>query len=381
MKLPIRILTALLCAAIILFMPFVLSSPQILDNEKARLMQDDAEEDEAEDGDSEEIDFGRLLFPSAYAEGGEDSPETSEEVIVETYVEGELHINPEWKLPLDFTVPPLPNPDKYTEDGYEDQSIRVSVETWDINGITVHIAFVRIADASQLRTAVAGTAQNNKTVLFKALARDTHALVAINGDRYTSDAKKTTFEYRMTEKIRSKTNNLKDILIIDDLGDFHLFIKSQGLHKDDQPYFVNVMKEQGRQVVNAFTFGPALVKDGELLTVDEHYGYNPHGREPRSAIGQTGPLSYVMVLVEGRTSGNDKAGISQQGLAQIMYDLGCVQAYNLDGGNTSEMIFCGPADEYGKLTTRLYFEGDQVAGDRQQKDIIYFATAVPESEW
>ena len=381
MKLPIRILTALLCAAIILFMPFVLSSPQILDNEKARLMQDDAEEDEAEDGDSEEIDFGRLLFPSAYAEGGEDSPETSEEVIVETYVEGELHINPEWKLPLDFTVPPLPNPDKYTEDGYEDQSIRVSVETRDINGITVHIAFVRIADASQLRTAVAGTAQNNKTVLFKALARDTHALVAINGDRYTSDAKKTTFEYRMTEKIRSKTNNLKDILIIDDLGDFHLFIKSQGLHKDDQPYFVNVMKEEGRQVVNAFTFGPALVKDGELLTIDEHYGYNPHGREPRSAIGQTGPLSYVMVLVEGRTSGNDKAGISQQGLAQIMYDLGCVQAYNLDGGNTSEMIFCGPADEYGKLTTRLYFEGDQVAGDRQQKDIIYFATAVPESEW
>ena len=381
MKLPIRILTALLCAAIILFMPFVLSSPQILDNEKARLMQDDAEEDEAEDGDSEEIDFGRLLFPSAYAEGGEDSPETSEEVIVETYVEGELHINPEWKLPLDFTVPPLPNPDKYTEDGYEDQSIRVSVETRDINGITVHIAFVRIADASQLRTAVAGTAQNNKTVLFKALARDTHALVAINGDRYTSDAKKTTFEYRMTEKIRSKTTNLKDILIIDDLGDFHLFIKSQGLHKDDQPYFVNVMKEEGRQVVNAFTFGPALVKDGELLTVDEHYGYNPHGREPRSAIGQTGPLSYVMVLVEGRTSGNDKAGISQQGLAQIMYDLGCVQAYNLDGGNTSEMIFCGPADEYGKLTTRLYFEGDQVAGDRQQKDIIYFATAVPESEW
>ena len=381
MKLPIRILTALLCAAIILFMPFVLSSPQILDNEKARLMQDDAEEDEAEDGDSEEIDFGRLLFPSAYAEGGEDSPETSEEVTVETYVEGELHINPEWKLPLDFTVPPLPNPDKYTEDGYEDQSIRVSVETRDINGITVHIAFVRIADASQLRTAVAGTAQNNKTVLFKALARDTHALVAINGDRYTSDAKKTTFEYRMTEKIRSKTNNLKDILIIDDLGDFHLFIKSQGLHKDDQPYFVNVMKEEGRQVVNAFTFGPALVKDGELLTIDEHYGYNPHGREPRSAIGQTGPLSYVMVLVEGRTSGNDKAGISQQGLAQIMYDLGCVQAYNLDGGNTSEMIFCGPADEYGKLTTRLYFEGDQVAGDRQQKDIIYFATAVPESEW
>ena len=27
------------------------------------------------------------------------------------------------------------------------------------------------------------------------------------------------------------------------------------------------------------------------------------------------------------------------------------------------------------------FQGDQGAGDRGQKDIIYFGTAVPESEW
>ena len=40
MKLPIRILIAMLCAAIILSMPFTLSSPRILDNEKARLMQE-----------------------------------------------------------------------------------------------------------------------------------------------------------------------------------------------------------------------------------------------------------------------------------------------------------------------------------------------------
>ena len=65
----------------------------------------------------------------------------------------------------------------------------------------------------------------------------------------------------------------------------------------------------------------------------------------------------------------------------LVYDLGCIQAYNLDGGNTSEMILCGPADKDGKLTEKLYYEGDQVAGERQQKDIIYFATAVPESEW
>ena len=111
MKLPIRILISLLCTAIIISMPFVVSSPQMLDHERARLMQDDVEEDEtedeAEDEDSEEIDFVRLLFPSAYAE---DAWNEDTETIVETYVEGELHISPEWKLPLDFSVPAMPNP-------------------------------------------------------------------------------------------------------------------------------------------------------------------------------------------------------------------------------------------------------------------------------
>ena len=116
MKLPIRILTALLCAAIILFMPFVLSSPQILDNEKARLMQDDAEEDEAEDGDSEEIDFGRLLFPSAYAEGGEDSPETSEEVSHISYYNVE-------KDGLDLLIQALDDLVELSSYFYEDETI------------------------------------------------------------------------------------------------------------------------------------------------------------------------------------------------------------------------------------------------------------------
>jgi exopolysaccharide biosynthesis protein len=365
MKLPVRILLVLLCAALILAMPFVLSSPNMLNDIKMELMNDG----------EEEIDFGRLFLSTARAE---------DELEEETLDEGEFSSHPEWALPLDFSVPPEPKADQDTENGDEDESIRVKIEHQEMDdGTKMHVAYVQIADASQLRTGVANPEKlgSSRTSTVSALAKKYNAVIAINGDNYVDAPKKTTFEYRMTEKIRSKTNNLKDILIIDDLGDFHLFIKSQGLHKDDKPYFVDTMKAEGRKVVNAFTFGPALVKDGELLTIDEHYGYNPHGREPRTAIGQTGPLSYVMVLVEGRTSGNDKAGTSQQKLAQIMYDLGCIQAYNLDGGNTSEMIMCGPADEYGKLTEKFYYEGDQVASDRQQKDIIYFATAVPESEW
>ena len=87
MKLPIRILIAMLCAAIILSMPFTLSSPRILDNEKARLMQE-GEEDEAEDEDSEEIDFSRLFFTSACAEEDGNNEEDDGEVIVKCLAKG-----------------------------------------------------------------------------------------------------------------------------------------------------------------------------------------------------------------------------------------------------------------------------------------------------
>ena len=60
-----------------------------------------------------------------------------------------------------------------------------------------------------------------------------------------------------------------------------------------------------------------------------------------------------------------------------MKGLDCIQAYNLDGGNTAEMILMGPDPEYPLIHVR----GDQAAGDyRRHSDIIYFATAVPESE-
>ena len=382
-RLIVHVLCVLLCAAVILCMPVFLSSPM-----KPTPRKDSAEYQEhieeqienavTEDEDSEVIDFSRLFVSTACAEDAvwEDD---GDDIIIEPLDEGLLRIDPDWKLPLDdFSTPPRPNPDKYTEDGYEDQSIRVRVETREMYGMTVNIAFVEIADASQLRTAVAGNVQNNSTDVLQSIAAGVNPVIAMNGDLYTQLPEKKTFEVRMCEKIRAKTNNLKDILVIDDLGDFHLFIRSEGLHKNDRPYYISQIKEEGRKIVNALTFGPALVKDGVLIDQkqNEHYDYAPNYKNPRSAIGQTGHLSYVMVVVE---TVRGKGGATFQDLAQIMYDLGCEQAYNLDGGNTAEMLMFGPEGKDGE--PKFHFSGDLNADDRSIKDIIYFATAVPESEW
>ena len=85
------------------------------------------------------------------------------------------------------------------------------------------------------------------------------------------------------------------------------------------------------------------------------------------AIGQTGTLSYVLVMAEGRNKNSE--GVTQQQMADFMGVLGCVQAFNLDGGNSAEMVFNNA------------FYGSRTGNERDQSDIIYFATAVDPAEW
>jgi len=342
MKMPVRVFLVLLCAAIIAMMPFAISSPNMLNDIKMELMNDG----------EDEIDFGRLIFNSAMAE---------DELEEETLDEGEFASHPEWALPLDFTPGCEPKAEQYTENRYEDESIRVKTEHQEMDdGTKIHIAYVQIADPSQLRTGVVNPEKlgSSKTASVSALAKKYNAVIAINGDNYVDKPEKTTFEYRMTNKIRSKTNRTKDILVIDDQGDFHLFPKSQGIKE-----FPNELKKMDRKLVNAFTFGPALVIDGELMEIDENYGYNPHGREPRAAIGQMGPLSYVLVVVEAKDR-SGSSGFSQTKLGEFMHELGCKQAFNLDGGNSAEMVF-------GDQVIKGMAGGDE----RGLSDIIYFASA------
>lgn len=331
MKLPVRIALSLLCAAMVLAMPFVLSSPNMLGEVKWELLDKMEGEDEG---------LLSILIPSARAE-----EETA------------------YELPVDFTPGMEPNPALFTEAGYEDASIRVQMETREENGVIWRVAWVEIASPTQLRTAIAGKkVTSNSSALVKSMAEKNNAVVALNGDYYSNDPNKTTFEYRMGEKVRSKTNQKKDILIIDENGDFHIVLAAA---KKDQQAALDAVAD-AHTIVNAFTFGPALVKDGKILKMNKEYGYNPSGREPRAAIGQLDKLSYVMVIAEGR---GESKGVTHQELADFMGALGCQNAFNLDGGGSATMVFNG--EYYNHLG----------GSPRSMSDIIYFATAVPVEEW
>ncbi len=331
----VKILLSLLCAAMILSLPLLIPSGAMLGDVKWTLM----DEMDAED-DGWDIALLRLFAPCAQAE------EAAEEV--------------SYELPVDFSAGMTPNPAAYTEDGYQDDSITVKMETRVEDDVTYCLAFVDIKSPTQLRTAVAGSLKSTKTANISAMAEKNNAIVAINADYFSNNPTKTSFEYRMGQKIRSKANKQKDILIIDENGDFHLFVKSDAKKMEE-------FNASGHQIINAFTFGPALVIDGETQTIDTKYGYNPNGREPRMAIGQLDTLSYVLVMAEGRTKDSD--GVTQQELANYMGALGCRQAFNLDGGNSAIMIFNGQ------------YYGSRTGNERPQSDMIYFATAVEPAAW
>ena len=94
--------------------------------------------------------------------------------------------------------------------------------------------------------------------------------------------------------------------------------------------------------INSFAFGPILVRDGEIEPMVYEGGINKY---PRQALGMVEPGHYVVLSVKGRIASSE--GVGMLWLAERMQALGVEEALNLDGGNTSALVFCG------KLLTRL----------------------------
>ena len=101
------------------------------------------------------------------------------EVTLAPLAESETH----YTLPIDFTAGMVPQSDGYVTDyEYEDPTIHVKIERGREQDCTFWICEVRIADASQLRTASADGFDSNMTMPGTAIARRVNAVVAIDGD-------------------------------------------------------------------------------------------------------------------------------------------------------------------------------------------------------
>lgn len=224
------------------------------------------------------------------------------------------------------TSPNLPKKENYLPDqaGYHDDSLDVRVETFRRDDTTVMAVHVTIQDPSQLRTVVMG---GTKVAPIAAMAKREHAVLAINGDYYAFHGQGIVV--RNGKQLRNRPNPGRDTLIIDDQGDFTI------LHPSSKESFEAF---QGK-VMQAFCFGPGLVVDGEALTdlTDLTINNGKSRKTQRMALGQTGPLSYLILTCEGPEN-KGSLGFDLLQMAQLCKDMGCINAYNMDGGSSCTVV-------------------------------------------
>lgn len=267
-------------------------------------------------------------------------------------------------IALDAPAGYAPDPEGYkSETLYEDPTIRVSIETTRYCDTPMFIARVQIADASQLRTMMAGSYGSQRTALATTLAERGGAVLAINGDYFSYIG--TGLVVRQGHTYRKRADADFDVLMIDVNGDFHVAKKIDEATLDAAYSALGGSVEEGGSIVQAFTFGPVLVENG-VRAHEEYQRADGGARKPaqRMVIAQDGPLSYVIVCCEGPDNKNSK-GLTLEEMGQFMLGLGVQTAYNLDGGGSTTMVFNG-----GKINAL------STSKNRSVSDIVYFCSGV-----
>lgn len=214
-----------------------------------------------------------------------------------------------------------------TETSYSDSNMDIELSTYREYDTNIYVAEVN-ADSAYLKTAFAnGTYGKNVTATTSEIAGSTGAILAINGDYYGTQEKGYVVRdgviYRDTAK-----NGQEDLVIYSD-GSFGFITEGEVTAQE--------LVEAGAEQV--LSFGPALVTDGQISVSEGEEVGKAMASNPRTAIAQTADGKYLFVVADGRT--DESAGLSLSQLADVLQSLGAVNAYNLDGGGSSTMVFNG----------------------------------------
>ena len=250
-------------------------------------------------------------------------------------------------------TPYAPHADAYLPDetGYLDDSLSIRIEEFRAYDTTCLAAWIQVASPTQLRTELNKPYPSKSTAKASVIAKRVNAVLAINGDYFVYHNQ--GFIVRNGEVLREKFNEDYDTLIIDDKGDFTIIPSTT--EEEIRAFTGNI--------VQAFTFGPGLVIDGVKTTEFPLKANTPNKETQRIAIAQMGPLSYLVVTTEGPENPGS-TGLTLPEFAQVLYDLGAQNAYNLDGGGSSTMYF------NGEVVNNPTTNGRSIK-ERSVSDIVY----------
>lgn len=234
---------------------------------------------------------------------------------------------------------------------YSDENLRVVVTEHRTDDAVYYVADVYIRNIQGYKTAFAGNSYNGGYAMPNDVASDNNAILGLSGDCYK--ARPEGIIIRNGTLYRDTISG--DVCILYADGTMESYYESE--------FDLNAAIARG--AYQGWSFGPKLIDNGQIPasynTTDAIISHNP-----RAAIGYYAPGHYCLVYVDGR-QGDYSKGMTMKELSQTMIDLGCVDGYNLDGGQSSMMVFQGTV------------VGQPYKGGREISDIIYFGGNDPQA--
>lgn len=230
-----------------------------------------------------------------------------------------------------------------TSNTYKSANINVSIDKVQKDGVTYYVADIYVADLKYFKSAFAKKSDVMGYREFTyVVAKENDAIIAINGDHCVDNGGPVVRNGKLY-----RDEKLADALVMNYDGSMQTFAA-------DQLDMTKIKTEGAYQV---WTFGPMLLDKGQLMT---QFNSTITGANPRTAVGYFEPGHYCFVVVDGRQPGYSN-GYTMQDLSQLFYSLGCTVAFNLDGGQSTELVFMG------KIINQPYH------GGRSTSDILYIA--------
>lgn len=214
-----------------------------------------------------------------------------------------------------------------TADSYSDDSVSITLQSYREDDTDIYVADILLKDPSALKTALAQNSYGkNVTEKTSDMAADNNAILAINGDYY--GAQESGYVLRNGIQYRDTSAGREDLVIYAD--------GTMDIINEDEVSAQSLLDAGAQQILS---FGPALIKDGQIAVDENTEVGKAMASNPRTAIGWISDNHIVFVVSDGRT--DESEGLSLYELAQFMQSLGCTMAYNLDGGGSSTMVFQG----------------------------------------
>lgn len=266
-----------------------------------------------------------------------------------------------------------PNADFYYDSNiqyYCDETILVICWKELIDGNTCSCVEVKVADASQLRRKIADDSYGSSSQYYAStMAKQVNAVVAMNADFYQfRDFGIVAYQrklYRFSDSNytgKYSMYNCIDNCFVTAQGDFLFMRKGEEITEEAVQQFID-----DNDVLFTIAFGPVLVDDGVVQHCDWYPAGEPLTGYSRAGIGQLDTLHYFYMSLNHSPEKSARWTVNE--FAQHMADKGVYDAYGLDGGQTSEIVFQGVPYNYIDF-----------GSERLVSDIIYFATALPSGE-